>query len=107
VTAKPKQSRRTVSDKRLPKASLLERLDRPTGPDLRPQLSGMETRLQALEAIQDLHDKDVAWLKASIEIVSEPQPIEKPSLWPLWTMLIVEMAGLGALFAKVYGYAPY
>jgi hypothetical protein len=115
MTAKPKSSRRLVSDKRMPKASLLERLDRPTGPDLRPQLSGMETRLGAFEAQQDIHTKDIAWLKAGVErALEEIQGVEdevrrfaKPSLWPLWTMLIVELAGLGALLAKVYGYAPY
>jgi hypothetical protein len=109
VTAKPKQSRRTVSDKRLPKASLLERMDRPTSPDLRPELDGYASRLKVAEALQDKHEKDIAWLRTGVEAAAQvaAQPIEKPSLWPLWTMLIVEMAGLGALFAKVYGYAPY
>jgi hypothetical protein len=82
MTAKPKR------DVRLPKTSLLERLDKPKGPDLRPQMSSIETRLglfetdlgkveksldgyvsrlKILEALQDIHEKDIAWLKAGQE----------------------------------------
>jgi hypothetical protein len=115
MTAKPKR------DVRLPKASLLG-----------PQMSSIETRLglfetdlgkveksldgyvnrlKMVEALQDKHEKDIAWLKAGQEshtselkdFADRLEHFAKPSLWPLWTVLIVELAGLAYLFAKVSG----
>jgi hypothetical protein len=107
MTAKPKSSRRLVSDKRMPKASLLERLDRPTGPDLRPELlsSVLSSLNPQIKAIEDLK-LDIAWLKAELESKKPKVEVVEATLWPLWTMLIVELVGLAALFAKVCGLAP-
>jgi hypothetical protein len=109
MTAKPKR------DVRLPKTSLLERLDRPKGVSFsdfteyrKSSAEALDARFKILEAQQDIQTKDIAWLKTGQESQTSElkdfgdrlERFAKPSLWPLWTMLIVELAGLAYLLAE-------